>query len=112
MRRWFIALFTAHFLLSVLGFAFGPLIKDAVQSPPVIATVELADTSLAEAETAAAETGVEHALGDDIPELPDAVQRATLHVRHPAHTPVWSLFKEAGIPKPVLASMDRPPRRA
>lgn len=28
-RRWLIPIFTTHFLLSELGFVFGPLIKDA-----------------------------------------------------------------------------------
>ena len=112
MRRWFIAIFTAHFLLGLVGFAFGPLIETSERPQPVIAVIEMPDFSSTDAEEASAEAGAGHALVDDIPELPDAVQRAAVNVRHPAHTPVWSLFKEAGIPKPLLASLDRPPRLA
>lgn len=110
MRHWVIAIFTAHFLLGLVGFAFGPLIETAERPLQVIADIEAPDFSSTRAEAASTDASVGHALVDDIPELPDAVQRASIQVRHPAHTPVWSLFKEAGIPKPVLASLDRPPR--
>lgn len=105
MRRWLIALFAAHFLWGVIGFALPTLPADtpavaAAASPPGAAapsTKGLAD--------------LEHALADELPDLPDTLQRrAALALAH-VMTPVQPPWRAGTLPAPALDGPFRPPRR-
>jgi hypothetical protein len=109
MRRWLIALFACHFLLGVVGFGIPNHIVDmpsvSVATPdstgPQALTLNLGAKGL---------NDLVHALADELPDLPDSLQRRTAsawsHVMSPAQPPA----SIARLTEPVLAAPFRPPR--
>jgi len=109
MRRWLIALFACHFLLGVVGFS----IPDHIVDVPRAADALLKSASsepLAKSQKGLAD--LEHALGDELPDLPDTLQRRTApllsHVMTPAQVPT----RVGPPPWPLLDGPFRPPRHA
>jgi len=110
MRRWLIALFAAHFLWGVVGFAL-PALPDATpaDTPAVAAAAALPVGAAAPSTKGLADLA--HALADELPDLPDTLQRpATLALAH-VLTPVQPQWRAGALPAPVLDGPFRPPRR-
>lgn len=109
MRRWLIALFAVHFLLGVVGFG----IPDHIVDVPSAAAAPLSDA--AQAPLSGSAKGLQdlvHALADELPDLPDSLQRrATPDLSH-VMTPTQPPATIARLPQPVLAGPFRPPRAA
>lgn len=109
MRRWLIALFACHFLLGVIGFGIPDHIVDVPRAADAL--IDLASNDpLAKSQKGLAD--LEHALGDELPDLPDTLQRRAApplsHVMTPARAPT-----NVGLmPWPLLDAPFRPPRRA
>lgn len=109
MRRWLIALFALHFLMGVVGFA----IPDHVVDVPVAGlTAGDAHASDTPAPSQKGLADLAHALADELPDLPDTLQRhaapAGAHVLAPA-LPQW---RQGGLSTPMLEQPFRPPRPA
>lgn len=123
MLRWFIAVFTLHFLLSVGVSAFGKAsaLEPLLQGPHAAAsciledalpTLDVSVSSGTDDPQALAETAHEHALADDQQDLPDDL---SLRVR-PAHSRV-ALYPplrpdDARPPSPAPDVPHKPPRTA
>lgn len=108
MRRWLIALFACHFLLGVVGFSIPDHIVDVPRAAEAL-VIDAADP-LARSQKGLAD--LEHALGDELPDLPDTLQRRDApplsHVMSAARAPA-----HIGLPpSPQLDGPFRPPRRA
>ena len=107
MRRWLIALFAVHFLWGVIGFA--------IPSHPVDTPAAASLAAPAHGVSAPSTKGLadlEHALADELPDLPDTLQRpATLAFAH-VLTPLQPQWHAGVLPAPVPEAPFRPPRRA
>lgn len=106
MRRWLIALFAVHFLMGVAGFA----IPDHVLEPAVV------DLATAEADRIAPSqkglADLEHALADELPDLPDTLQRHSAPALAHVLTPPDTRWRIGDLPRPLLEQPFRPPRLA
>ncbi|MGX5650112.1 hypothetical protein ACWKW4_07650 [Hydrogenophaga borbori] len=109
MRRWLIALFACHFLLGVVGFGIPDHIVDVPRAADALIDAG-ANHPLAKSQKGLAD--LEHALGDELPDLPDTLQRRAApplsHVMTPAQAPA----DRGPPPAPLLDGPFRPPRRA
>ena len=112
MRLWIIAIFTVHFLLGLMGFAFGPLMQQAETHPAVVASADEQHALPAGAPSGVGVPDLDHALGDELPELPDGMQRLSASVTPHGPTPAWTPLRPVAYPLPVLALPDRSPRSA
>lgn len=112
MRRWLVAVFALHFLLSVGAFAFGQL-------PGAAPSQAQAQTLVAEVATAAqpahdgtlkASPPQDHGLTDTQPDLPECldVLIAASSRGEPLRTPSPPLAQD--LTPPVLDGPQRPPR--
>lgn len=117
MRRWLVAVFALHFLVSVGAFAFGS------HAHPAAAQAPAAQALLAEAASPASVSGqadaglgksanaaADHGLIDDQPDLPECLD---VPIRAAAHGPIGRtppppLAKD--LTPPVLDGLQRPPR--
>jgi hypothetical protein len=110
MRRWLIALFAVHFLMGVIGFA----IPDHIVDMPVAGLATAAEAKVGTDSTAPSQKGLAdlaHALADELPDLPDTLQRpAALALAH-VLTPLQPQWHTSGLPTPLLEQPFRPPRR-
>jgi hypothetical protein len=107
MRRWLIALFAVQFLLGVAGFA----IPDHIVDMPVAG---LAAPGADTGSTAPSQKGLadlEHALADELPDLPDTLQRHAAPALAHVLTPLQAQWHAGNLPAPVLEEPFRPPRR-
>ena len=109
MRRWLIALFACHFLLGVVGFG----IPDHIVDVPSLTSAAAAQASANPAQPGAKGLqSLAHALADELPDLPDSLQRhvaPTLsHVMRPTQAPLSIGL----LPSPAPDSLFRPPRAA
>lgn len=108
MRRWLIALFAVHFLMGVIGFA----IPDHIVDVPVAG---LATAAEAEADTTAPSqkglADLAHALADELPDLPDTLQRHAAPALAHVLTPLKAQGHAGHLPAPALEEPFRPPRR-
>lgn len=109
MRRWLIALFACHFLLGVVGFGIPDHIIDVPRAADALIDAA-ASEPIAKSQKGLAD--LEHALGDELPDLPDSLQRRATpplsHVMTPTRAPT-----DLGPPTPpLLDGPFRPPRRA
>lgn len=109
MRRWLIALFACHFLLGVVGFG----IPDHIGLAPLasLADDESAKTSLLVAKTQKGMNDLAHALADELPDLPDSLQRRPTALLSHVMTPTRPHAPIAALPRPVLDGPFRPPRQ-
>lgn len=109
MRRWLIALFALHFLLGVVGFGIPDHIVDvpsASASPAGQADPQALNGS------AKGLKDLVHALADELPDLPDSLQRRAAPALSHVMTPTQPSATITSLPEPVLAGPFRPPRRA
>ena len=112
MRQWIIAIFTVHFLLGLMGFAFGPLIQPTAAHPSVVASADERFVPLSGAASDVAVSDLDHALGDELPELPDGMQRLSASATPHGPAPTWTPLRPMAYPRPVVSPPDRPPRAA
>ena len=113
MRRWLIALFACHFLLGVVGFSIPDHIVDVPRAADALVKAASSDpfaNPLAKSQKGLAD--LEHALGDELPDLPDTLQRRAAPLLSHVMTPARAHPRVAGLPQPVLDGPFRPPRRA
>lgn len=109
MRRWLIALFALHFLLGVVGFGIPDHIVDVPSASAP--TAGQADQQPLSASAKGLQDLV-HALADELPDLPDSLQRRSEPVLSHIMTPTQPAATITHLPEPVLAGLFRPPRRA
>lgn len=107
MRRWLIALFSLHFLLGVIGIA----LPDRDPEPSMVA-VSLAAGSDTAAPSQKGLADLEHALADELPDLPDTLQRHAAPALAHVLTPRLPQWRPGSLPTPLLEQPFRPPRRA
>ncbi len=105
MRRWLIALFAVHFLMGVVGFA----IPDHVVDVPVAGLA--AGDAEAPAPSQKGLADLEHALADELPDLPDTLQRHSAPALAHVLTPPDTHWRIGDLPRPPLEQPFRPPRR-
>ncbi|HSX92890.1 MAG TPA: hypothetical protein VLG41_08215 [Hydrogenophaga sp.] len=109
MRRWLIALFACHFLLGVVGFNIPDHIVDVPRAADALVKAATSDP-LAKSQKGLAD--LEHALGDELPDLPDTLQRRAAPLLSHVMTPARA-STNVGLPRwPLLDGPFRPPRRA
>jgi hypothetical protein len=111
MRRWLIALFACHFLLGVVGFG----ISDHIVDVPRVGVGASAADGTAQPAWGAPIKGLNdlaHALADELPDLPDSLQRRAAPALSHVMTPTQPAATIAALPEPVLAGLFRPPRTA
>ncbi len=105
MRRWLIALFAVQFLLGVAGFA----IPDHIVDVPVAGLAAPDAGSTAPSQKGLADLA--HALADELPDLPDTLQRHAAPALAHVLTPLHPQLRIGGLPAPLLEQPFRPPRR-
>lgn len=105
MRRWLIALFAVHFLMGVIGFA----IPDHVVDMPVAGLATGGTETPAPSQKGLAD--LEHALADELPDLPDTLQRHAAPALAHVLVPLNAQWRVGAPPAPVLEEPFRPPRR-
>jgi hypothetical protein len=112
MHRWIIAIFIVQFTLGLAGFAIGPLLHHHPVAQAVVASVDHATPDPFHAESAAASDALGHTLGDDIPELADALQRPRLAELGTHRPSAWDPQVYRLASPPLIPLPDRPPRQA
>jgi hypothetical protein len=112
MSRRLIALFALHFFLSVSAFAFGTAHHGLATPPQAVAVSQSAPAEApAQQSTAFAEATVNHALVDEVPDLPDSLPRNVLAQRSPADSGRTIGYRQhAAFPLP-LDGLLRPPQQ-
>lgn len=111
MRRCLIAIFALHFFLSVSAFAFG-------DGPSKVATgVAAAAQSTAEQTSEApglglADASANHALVDELPDLPDSLPRSRVVQKPPVDGGPFIGYRQRAAPPPSLEGLLRPPQLA
>ncbi|MFN7122644.1 MAG: hypothetical protein ACK4NM_11485 [Hydrogenophaga sp.] len=115
MPRRLIALFALHFFLSVSAFAFGGAHPGLATPAHTAAVSQTAPTGIEDAAqhgTALVESAVNHALVDELPDLPDSLPRTVLAQRSPADGGRTIGYRQhAALPLP-LDGLLRPPQQA
>lgn len=113
MYRRLIALFALHFFLSVSAFAFGTVHQGPVTPTHNAATSEAvpADAAAQQGE-AVAEPAVNHALVDEVPDLPDSLPRNFLAQRSPADSGRSIGYRQLAAMPLSLDGLLRPPQQA
>lgn len=115
MRRCLIAIFALHFFLSVSAFAFGDMPR-APGAPAHAATASQAATpaerSAALQEPGQDESSVNHALVDELPDLPDSLPRPTAVQRPPVDAARIIGYRQRAVLPPSLDGLLRPPQQA
>jgi hypothetical protein len=109
MRRWLIALFACHFLLGVVGFGIPDHIVDV---PSASATSPAPAAASALGGSAKGLSDLAHALADELPDLPDSLQRRAAPLLSHVMRPTQPAATITRLPEPLLASLFRPPRAA
>lgn len=112
MRRWLVAVFALHFLLSVGAFAFGNFPAEAPQQAQVQGLMEEVATAAQPASdgTLKASPPQDHGLTDTQPDLPECLDvpiAASTRGEH-LRTPSPPLAQD--LTPPVLDGPQRPPR--
>ncbi|MDR7093494.1 hypothetical protein [Hydrogenophaga laconesensis] len=111
MRRWLVAVFALHFLLSVGAFAFGQLPADAPSQVQEHLMAEAATPGQPASDgTLKASHPQDHGLTDTQPDLPECldVLIAASSRGEPLRTPSPPLVQD--LTPPVLDGPQRPPR--
>ncbi len=115
MVRCFIALFALHFFLSVSAFAFGDVVGNplAQAHPAALSQASPAGTQAqALQDLGTTESPANHALVDQLPDLPDSLPRPTTVLRPPVDGGLTIGYRQrAGLP-PSLDGLLRPPQQA
>lgn len=106
MRRWLIALFAFHFLLGVIGFG----LPDPAPDTPVAALAPATGEAPAPSQKGLAD--LDHALADELPDLPDTLQQTAAPTLSHVLFPLQSRLSLADLPLPAPDAPFRPPRRA
>jgi hypothetical protein len=106
MRRWLIALFAFHFLLGVIGFG----LPDTVTDTPVSGLASSSFDTPAPSQKGLAD--LDHALADELPDLPDTLQQPAAPTLAHVLFPLQPRISLADLPLPVLDAPFRPPRGA
>jgi len=113
MSRRFIALFALHFFLSVSAFAFETVTHGPATTSHTAATSQAAPAeAAAQHGEAAAESAVNHALVDEVPDLPDSLPRNLLAQRSPADSGRNIGHRQLAALPPSLDGLLRPPQQA
>jgi len=113
MYRRLIALFALHFFLSVSAFAFGTVHQGPVTPPHNAATSQAVPAEAAPQHgEVVAESAMNHALVDEVPDLPDSLPRNLLAQRSPADSGRNIGHRQLAAMPPSLDGLLRPPQQA
>lgn len=115
MRRCLIAIFALHFVLSVSAFAFGSMHGAQVEQAGAAAVLP-AEAAMAAsvllADQGGADASVQHALVDELPELPDSLPRIASAQRAPVDAGPAIAYRQRAAFPPSLDGLLRPPQQA
>ncbi|WP_300649551.1 hypothetical protein [Hydrogenophaga sp.] len=114
MRRCLIAIFALHFFLSVSAFALGGAHSAAALQAPVLSALQSApgDAESAPQGKALGEAAVNHALVDQVPDLPDSLPKTVLVQRPPVDGGSSIGYRQRAAVPPSLDGLLRPPQQA
>ena len=115
MRRCLIAIFALHFFLSVSAFAFGGAQSASATQAHAVSVLQSAPAGLedtAQQGKALAESAVNHALVDQVPDLPDSLPRIVMAQRPPVDVGPTIGYRQRAVLPPSLDGLLRPPQQA
>lgn len=108
MHRFFIAIFSLHFFFSVCAFSFGYVGGTAFDQAHA-SSVQQVD---APEGVGGDEASANHALNDDLPDLPDSLPRAVFTPQPPVFRADSIVYRQIAVLHVSLDGLLRPPRQA